>query len=150
MCISRETLEGLRFTGMFHITLLYNGLPLLMSNVVLTIIIHFHLPQISLSSPSPFCSLSLPLPSKVKGVTKLVRYLLQQPGVQYVLTAKLSQDSLESFFGKQRMQGGYSDNPNVATFLYGAQSLRVQCSAAVKPTQGNCKRGRTKESIVVD
>ena len=67
-----------------------------------------------------------------------------------MLTAKLSQDSLESFFGKQRMRGGYSDNPNVATFLYGAQSLRVQGSAAVKPTRGNCKRGRAKESIVVD
>ena len=79
-----------------------------------------------------------------------MRYLLQQPGVQYVLTAKLSQDSLESFFGKQRMRGGYSDNPNVATFLYGAQSLRVQGSTAVKPTRGNCKRGRTNESIAVD
>ena len=67
-----------------------------------------------------------------------------------MLTAKLSQDSLESFFGKQRMRGGYCDNPNVATFLYGAQSLRVQGSTAVKPTRGNCKRGRSKESIVID
>ena len=67
-----------------------------------------------------------------------------------MLTAKLTQDSLESFFGKQRMRGGYSDNPNVATFLYGAQSLRVQGSTAVKPTCGNCKRGRNTESMVVD
>ena len=67
-----------------------------------------------------------------------------------MLTAKLSQDSFESFFGKQRMRGGYSDNPNVATFLHGAQSLRVQGSTAVKPTRGNCKRGRNKEPIVVD
>ena len=29
--------------------------------------------------------------------------LLKQPGVQYVYSAKLSQDGLESFFGKQRM-----------------------------------------------
>ena len=63
---------------------------------------------------------------------------------------KLTQDSLKSFFGKQRMRGGYSDNPNVATFLYGAQSLRVQDSTAVKPTRGNCKHGRNSESIVVD
>ena len=43
-----------------------------------------------------------------------------------MLTAELSQDSLESFFGKQRMRDGYSDNPNFATFLHGAQLLRVQ------------------------
>ena len=73
-----------------------------------------------------------------------------QPGVQYVLSAKLNQDSLESFFGKQRMRGGYSDNPNVATFLSGAQSLRVQGSAAVKPTRGNCKRGKSKKPLTVD
>ena len=85
-----------------------------------------------------------------KAFTELTRYLLQQPGVHYVLSAKLSQDSLESFFGKQRMRGGFCDNPNVATFLYGAQSLRVQGSTAVKPTRGNCKRGRTKESIIID
>lgn len=85
-----------------------------------------------------------------KAVAELVRFLLRQPGVQYVLTAKLSQDSLESFFGKQRMRGGYSDNPNVTTFLYGAQSLRVQGSTAVKPTRGNCKRGRNTQPMVVD
>lgn len=81
---------------------------------------------------------------------ELARYLLKQPGVHYVLSAKLSQDALESFFGKQRMRGGYCDNPNVSTFLYGAQSLRVQGSTAVKPTRGNCKRGKTNEPIIVD
>ena len=64
-------------------------------------------------------------------MTELVRYLLKQPGVQYVLSAKLSQDCLESYFGKQRMRGGYCDNPRVASFMYGAQSLRVQGSTAV-------------------
>ncbi len=67
-----------------------------------------------------------------------------------MFTAKLSQDSLESFFGKQRMRGGYNDNPNVVSFLHGAQSLRVQGSTAVKPTRGNCKRGRNDTSIIID
>ena len=81
---------------------------------------------------------------------ELARYLQKQPEVHYVLSAKLSQDSLESFFGKQRMRGGYCDNPNVATFLYGAQSLRVQGSTAVKPTRGNCKRGRADGPITFE
>ena len=67
-----------------------------------------------------------------------------------MLSVKLSQDSLESFFGKQRMRGGYSDNPNVSTFLYGAQSLRVQGSASVKPSRGNCNRGAKRPPIEVD
>jgi hypothetical protein len=84
----------------------------------------------------------------VKSMTELVRYLLKQPGVQYVLSAKLSQDCLESYFGKQRMRGGYCDNPSVASFMYGAQSLRVQGSTAVKPKRGNCKRGRSDENPI--
>ena len=86
----------------------------------------------------------------VNAFTELTRFLLKQPGVHYVLSAKLTQDSLESFFGKQRMRGGYCDIPNVSTFLYEAQSLRVQGSMALKPRRGNCKRGRTSEPIVVD
>ena len=84
----------------------------------------------------------------VKSMTELVRYLLKQPGVQYVLSAKLSQDCLESYFGKQRMRGGYCDNPSVASFMYGAQSLRVQGSTAVKPKRGNSKRGRSDENPI--
>ena len=135
MCISSETLEGLRFTG--------------------TITAAPFLSPFTFKNSIPHCS-SLFLSharSKIivaKSVTELVRYLLKQPGVQYVLTAKLSQDSLESFFGKQRMRGGYSDNPNVSTFLYGAQSLRVQGSVAVKPICGNCKRGHNEEWAVIN
>ena len=85
-----------------------------------------------------------------KSFVELTRFLLKQSGVQYVLSAKLSQDPLESFFGKQRMRGGYSDNPTVSSFLYGAQSLRVQGSTAVKSTRGNTKRGRSTAALSVD
>lgn len=104
LCISRETLEGLRFTGM--------SLDCALLVIQLEILILF---------------------LAAKSFVELARYLLKQPGVNFVLSAKLSQDPLESFFGKQRMRGGYCDNPNVATFLYGAQSLRVQGSTAIKP-----------------
>lgn len=153
MCISCETLEGLRFTGIYYHCCHKSDSVL----CIVVYIVYFYTPFFSFHFCKPFtqCML-LPLslsPSKIivaKSVTELVRYLLKQPGVQYVLTAKLSQDSLESFFGKQRMRGGYSDNPNVSTFLYGAQSLRVQGSVAVKPKRGNCKRGHNDECIVIN
>ena len=44
-------------------------------------------------------------------------------GVKFLLSERLSQDPLGSFFGKQRMRGGYSDNPSVRDFLYGTSSL---------------------------
>lgn len=75
---------------------------------------------------------------------ELARYLLNYPGVHYLLSEKLCQDPLESFFGKQRMRGGHCDNPTVDSFLYGTSSLRVQGSVAVKPVRGNCKRGRSQ------
>ena len=82
---------------------------------------------------------------------ELTRYLLNQSGVYCVLSVKLSQDELESFFGKQRMKGGYCENPNVSSFLYGAQSLLVQGSTALKPTRGNTNRGQSSQNqMIVD
>lgn len=80
----------------------------------------------------------------------MARYLLSQKGVCYLLSEKLNQDPLESFFGKQRMRFGYSENPNVKSFLYGTSSLRIQGSTALKPVRGNCKRGRENVPIAVD
>ena len=59
---------------------------------------------------------------------ELVKYLLSYPGVSYVLSEKLCQDPLESFFGKQRMRGGYCDNPTVQSFLKGTTSLRLRAT----------------------
>ena len=82
---------------------------------------------------------------------ELTRYLLNQSGVHCVLSVKLSQDELEleSFFGKQRMKGGYCENPNVSSFLYGAQSLWVQGSTALKPTRGNTNRGQSSQNQMI-
>ena len=80
----------------------------------------------------------------------MARYLLSQKGVCYLLSEKLNQDPLESFFGKQRMRFGYSENPNVKSFLYGTSSLRIQGSTVLKPVCGNCKHGRENVPIAVD
>jgi hypothetical protein len=68
----------------------------------------------------------------------MANYLFAIPGVQYVLSEKLCQDPLESFFGKQRAAGGRSDNPTVKEFCLNTVSLRVQGSAALEPLRGNC------------
>lgn len=85
----------------------------------------------------------------VYSFVELTEYLLGLPGVRYILSEKFCQDPLESFFGKQRMRGGYNDNPNVQTFLKNTVSLRVQGSLASKPFKGNCT-SREKNSLAVD
>ena len=84
----------------------------------------------------------------VYSFVELTEYLLGLPGVKYVLSEKFYQDPLESFFGKQRMRGGYNDNPNVQAFLKGTVSLRVQGSLASKPVRGNCMS--RENTLVVD
>lgn len=72
--------------------------------------------------------------------------LLSVPGVEYILSERLCQDSLESFFGKQRAAGGRSDNPTVQQFCKNTVSLRVQGSAALEPVRGNCGKRPTNSS----
>ena len=88
--------------------------------------------------------------SIVTSFVELTRIVLDIPGVKYFLSEKLCQDPLESFFGKQRMRGGYSENPSVNTFLKGTVSLRVQGSVAVAPKRGNCTRREESNDLVDD
>ena len=59
------------------------------------------------------------------------RYLLSQKPGLFLLSERLNQDPLESFFGQQRARGGRSDNPNVKTFLHNAQAIRIQRTMAI-------------------
>ena len=87
----------------------------------------------------------------VHSFVELTRYLLGLPGVNYFLSEKLCQDPLESFFGKQRMRGGYCDNPTVQAFLKGTVSLRVQGSMALQPLRGNSRREKENtEPLIYD
>lgn len=69
----------------------------------------------------------------------LVKYLFTQAGVKLFLSERLSQDPLESFFGKQRQFGGGCDNPNVSQFISNTSSLRTQGSIALNPVRGNVR-----------
>ncbi len=76
----------------------------------------------------------------VRAFVEMAQVLFCVPGVNYILSEKLCQDPLESFFGKQRAAGGRNDNPTVQDFCKNTVSLRVQGSAALDPIRGNCKR----------
>ena len=45
--------------------------------------------------------------STVKSFVELAKYLLEQDGVQYILSERFNQDPIEEFFGQQRGHGGY-------------------------------------------
>lgn len=60
-----------------------------------------------------------------------MKYLFTVKKDLFILSEKFNQDPLESFFGQQRMRGGRSDNPNVRTFQYNTQAIRVQRSLVI-------------------
>ena len=83
----------------------------------------------------------------MRSFVELSTILLAVPGVQYILSEKLSQDPIERFFGKQRAAGGHNDNPTVQGFCSNTVSLRVQGSAALEPVRGNCEAKKINDSF---
>lgn len=76
----------------------------------------------------------------VKSFVEMAKFLLNQPGIEYILSEKFCQDPLEVFFGKQRAQGGRNDNPTSHQFLKNTVSLRIQATVATDPARGNCRK----------
>ena len=81
---------------------------------------------------------------------EMARYLLDQPGVKFLLSERFCQDPLESFFGHQHSKGGNNDNPTVKQFCDNTVSLRVQGAAALNPLRGNCRKRPTEQAIPID
>ena len=86
MCLSKEALYGLRMTGVCSMASESHSF----TRLSLLFVIHFHL---------------------VHAFVEMAKYLFRQPGVKCLLSERLSQDPLESFFGKHRGCGGRSNNP---------------------------------------
>ena len=86
--------------------------------------------------------------SAVHSFVEMVPCLLSVPEVEYILSERLCQDPLESFFGKQRAAGGRCDNPTVEQFCKNTVSLRLQGSAALEPLRGNCGKRLVQNSNV--
>ena len=92
----------------------------------------------------------------VRSFCELTRYLLgfEMAKTPYLLSEHFSQDPIENYFGQQRSQGGWSQNPTVQACLTSAQSLRVQGSLAMMPLRGNSRRKKRlfkdKEEVIDD
>ncbi len=58
-------------------------------------------------------------------VVEATKYLLSQ-GTEYVLTERFNQDPVEEYFGYQRKMGRRNDNPDLRSFGYNDNSIRIQ------------------------
>ena len=63
--------------------------------------------------------------------------------MEYILTERFCQDTLEEYFGNQRKLGRRSDNPDIRLFGYNDNAIRIQRSISCQ--SGNT-RGRKDKS----
>ena len=78
-------------------------------------------------------------------VVEVTTILLSVPGVQFLLSEKLCQDPLESFFGKQQYKGGRGDRN--ASKILKFKKGDVVCEIANILEQGQVSRIRYPERI---
>lgn len=57
------------------------------------------------------------------------------------MSEKISQNSLENYFGQQRARGGRNVHTNLVCVQYAA-ALPILKSVALNPVRGNCRRKR--------
>ena len=69
---------------------------------------------------------------------EVTKFLLTE-GLDFVLTERFCQDPVEEYFGNQRKLGRRSDNPDMFSFGYNTNTLRIQREVSL--TSGNM-RGR--------
>lgn len=77
----------------------------------------------------------------------MIKFLLSQPGIQFVLTERFNQDLLEIFFGQQRSRGCRNDNPSMKQCLENAQALVVQKSLACGGSSNITKKRKNMGSL---
>ena len=82
----------------------------------------------------------------------MAKFLLSNDEGLFLLSERITQDSLENYFGKQRTRGGRNENPNLKQCKINAAALRVQGSMALDPVRGNCRKRQMDidEPAVID
>ena len=81
---------------------------------------------------------------------RLSKELLQIDGVKFLLSEKFSQDPVEEHFGRQRRQGGFNENPNLAEFGRQEIAINVMKSELIRDIKGNTRgadRGASKIDV---
>ena len=89
----------------------------------------------------------------VNSFIEMSQFLLSKSEGLFLLSERVSQDSLENYFGKQRARGGRNENPNLQQCLTNAAALRLQGSISLDPVRGNCRGKRyldTDEPAAID
>ena len=72
----------------------------------------------------------------VHSAVEVTKFLLQE-GFEFVLTERFCQDPAEEYFGGLRKLGRRSDNPDIKTFGYNSNTLRMQRTVS-------CQSGNTR------
>ena len=80
-------------------------------------------------------------------VVEATKFLLNE-GVEYVLTERFCQDSVEEYFGSQRNLGRRCDNPDIRRFGYNDNTIRIQRS--VSSQSGNTRGRKDKNKAWVN
>ena len=79
------------------------------------------------------------------------KFLIDE-GMDYVLTERFCQDPVEEHFGNQRKMGRRSDNPDLKTFGYNENTIRIQRTVSHTPgnTRGRFDKKRAQEEVTND
>ena len=80
-------------------------------------------------------------------VVEATKFLLDE-GVEYVLTERFCQDSVEEYFGSQRNLRRRCDNPDIRRFGYNDNTIRIQRS--VSSQSGNTRGRKDKNKAWVN
>ncbi|KYN15587.1 THAP domain-containing protein 9 [Trachymyrmex cornetzi] len=73
----------------------------------------------------------------LQSVLGLSKILLSDDNFQYLLTYKLSQDHLETFFSAVRSRGGFNNNPNAKQFMSAYKRLLVHAEVDISKSANN-------------
>uniref|UniRef100_A0A1X7V1Z3 Transposable element P transposase n=1 Tax=Amphimedon queenslandica TaxID=400682 RepID=A0A1X7V1Z3_AMPQE len=91
------------------------------------------------------------------GITSVDRNKMQLSketleGIHITSNERISQGSLENYFGKQRARGGRNEHPDLNQCLINASAILLQKSLALNPVRGNSRRKRlaSKKVEVID
>ena len=75
--------------------------------------------------------------------------MLNEDGVKFLLSEKLSQEPLEEYFSKQKVKVGAGENPAVETFNRNFLGLNVAGDELVRVVNANT-RGHQTEIVQLD
>ena len=84
----------------------------------------------------------------VNAVIEVCKFLLHE-GMEYVLMERFCQDPVEEYFGNQRKLGRRSDNPDIRTFGFNDNTIRIQrtISCQSRNTRGRKDKRRSWEQV---